>query len=299
MQSLFLIFVSLISFYSIGQNDTSSFLYVGSYTGGKSSVGIYVFQINSADSSITEIQRCDSLINPSYLDISRNGKYLYACTETKLEQNGSISAFSIDSITGKISFLNKETTGGRNPVHLTTNSKDNLLIASNYTDPGICLFEINPNGSLQPHQQLLTFEGGSIIQGRQDNAHIHACLFSTNDQFLYAPDLGSDMIRVFHMDEDSILLGDSLNLTLKPGSGPRHLCFHLPCLLGIPQMNLVVRYPCSKQKMINLYFSKHISLMNLSKMSMHLQIFIFLPTVNFYTPLIGKMNIPFPFSKST
>jgi 6-phosphogluconolactonase (cycloisomerase 2 family) len=74
---------------------------------------------------------------------------LYACTESKLEQNGSVSAFKIDTLSGEIDFINKQDAGCRNPVYLVVDESIEYVINSNYTDSGISIFRIKKGGSLK------------------------------------------------------------------------------------------------------------------------------------------------------
>lgn len=222
--TLFLILRICLSF---GQDRINTYLFVGSYTLEEKSEGIIVYSFNNVTGELSEIEKEYNLVNPSFLTISSNGKFLYACTDTKLKKNGSVSAFKIDSLTGKITFLNKQTTGGKNPVHLIVDKTNKYVIASNYTDAGISVFKCNPDGSILPYTELIKFEGNSIISGRQDNSHIHSCNFSRDGKYIFAPDLGADKIRVFGFDNENLLTEiDSLTIDTDKGSGPRHFTFH-------------------------------------------------------------------------
>ena len=259
------IFLTLITSFLLGQDSCKTYLFVGSYTSGEMTKGLCVYDFNTSTGQLTEIEREDSLINPSFLSISPNGKFLYACTETKLNKKGSVSAFKIDSLTGQITFLNKQTTGGKNPVHIVVGRNNKYVLASNYTQAGISIFECNTDGSLQPFSQLIEFKGSSIIKGRQDNAHIHSCNFSPDNKYVFAPDLGADKIRVLKLDHQNRLkIIDSLTIETYKGSGPRHFTFHpnesfAYCIEELSgsvslyqykngQLNLSVTYPSYEQK---------------------------------------------------
>jgi 6-phosphogluconolactonase len=227
MKLFSLTLILLIWQLSSAQDSSKTYLFVGSYTYGEKTDGIYVYQFNTTTGKLDKVETEGGLINPSFITLSPNGQYLYACTETKLDKEGSISSFEIDSLSGKLSFINKQKSGGRNPVHLAINVTGEYLINSNYTDAGISIFKCNINGSIAPYSQLIQFNGSSIIQGRQDDAHIHSCTFSPNNDYIFAPDLGSDKIRILHLDSFRTLIPlDSLDVALKNGSGPRHFTFH-------------------------------------------------------------------------
>ena len=221
------VFLAMSICFVFGQDSSRTYLFVGSYTSGEKAEGIVVFDFDLETGKLIEVEREGNLINPSYLTISPDGKFLYACTDTKLEKHGSVSAFSIDTLTGKLTFLNKQTTGGKNPVHVIVSENNKYIIVSNYTDASISTFECNSDGSLRPLSQLIEFEGNSVIKGRQDDAHIHSSNFSPDGMYVFSPDLGTDEIRVFTFDHKNLLSAiDTLTIKTAKGSGPRHFTFH-------------------------------------------------------------------------
>lgn len=221
--------VILLLFLSIGcSNKTSkTFLFIGSYTGGEAAEGIYVYGFNTQTGNLIEVEREANVINPSFISLAPNGRNLYACTESKLGKNGSVSAFSIDTLTGKLQYLNRQDAGGRNPVHLVVDHNSKYAINSNFTDSGISIFKLNKDGSIDPYSQLIQFEGKSVTPKRQDASHLHSSNLSPDNKFVLSPDLGTDQIRVLSMsDEGQLTIIDSLTTETSDGSGPRHFTFH-------------------------------------------------------------------------
>lgn len=221
------ILLLILAFMGSCKEDTSrTLLFVGSYTNKLPDKGIKVYDFDSKTGETQLLSEVDSLINSSFLRLSHNGKFLYSVLESQMEYNGKVAAFSIDSINGKIALLNTQDCGGRNPVHLELNKSDSHIVVSNYTDPGLSLFEIDSDGRLSSPAQTLTFQGSSIIEGRQEQAHIHASFFSPNDQYLFSQDLGSDKIHKSKVDYASGLLTKDGSIEVEPGNGPRHFEFH-------------------------------------------------------------------------
>ncbi len=232
--SLVLLMCFLLSFQACKSPENRSqhkttYLFIGTYTSGNPSDGIYVYSLNTLSGSLSKVSNSHNITNPSYITLSPDGTHLYACTETRIHNAGSISSFSFDSISGQFSFINKQPTDGENPVYITLNKTSKWLISANYTSGSVSVFPIYPDGSLQPHSQLIQFTDSSINEDRQDSAHLHSVVFSPNQDYLFAPDLGADKIRVFTFDSlNSKPLQASTSPFFKtnPGSGPRHITFH-------------------------------------------------------------------------
>jgi|SaaInl5LU_22_DNA_1037371.scaffolds.fasta_scaffold07871_3 6-phosphogluconolactonase len=203
-------------------------LFVGSYTEGKPANGIHVYEFDEVNEKLNFLYEEPNTINPSFLKISDDGRFLYSVLESQLPTHGNVGAFGVDSITGKLRLLNTQDAGGRNPVHLTLHPSGSYLVNSNYTDAGISVFAIQSDGSLDKSHQLLEFKDSSIVKGRQDEAHLHSTNFSPEGDFLFGQDLGADKIRTFEMTNSKakIVLKSSGNVKVKPGSGPRHFTFH-------------------------------------------------------------------------
>jgi len=226
----FLVFLALSFVFSSlsGQAPSKILLFVGTYTEGKPGAGIYIYEFNPSTGALVPTGKGKGLTNPSFLTISPDGKFLYACTDTKLPDSGGVSAFRIDSLQGKISFINKQASGGDNPVYLSVYKDNSFVVNANYTGGSISVFPVKEDGGLSPFTQLLQFTGSSIDKTRQEKAHLHAAVFSPAYDYLFAPDLGSDKIRVFKFDATNAsapMTSDSNTLNTIPGSGPRHFTF--------------------------------------------------------------------------
>lgn len=225
---IYSIFFLTFSHYSYAQEASKTYLFIGSYTEGEIDTGLYLYEFNPKSGALNEVNRIDSIINPSFLSLSSDGKFLYACTETKMQQNGSLSAFAINAKTGKLTFLNKASTKGKNPVHVSVHKSNKFVVVSNYTDAGIMLYSIQKDGSIHALEQEIHFEetGSNIIKKRQLKAHLHAAIFSPCGKFLFVPDLGTDNIRVFYFKAAKAKLEAFDLIKTSPGSGPRHFVFH-------------------------------------------------------------------------
>ena len=212
-----------------GAQARKTYLFVGTYTNGKPANGIYVYEFNSKTGALKKVSHGKNITNPSYLTLTPTGEYLYACTDTKIPQEGTVSAFKFDSLTGRLTFLNKQKSGGENPVYVTTSKNNEFVINGNYTEGTVSAFKTNPDGSLCSPSQIIQFQGNGPNPRRQEKAHIHAAVFSPDYQFLFFPDLGADKIRVFKFnsrDTHPLQSFEINDIHSVPGSGPRHFAFH-------------------------------------------------------------------------
>ncbi|TND02876.1 MAG: protein of unknown function DUF2394 [Bacteroidetes bacterium] len=221
-----LLFFSSLSAHS--QNNTT-YLFIGTYTEGQADKGIYVYAFDSKTGQLKKVSTAEQVTNPSFITVSPDGRFIYACTDTKMPGAGSVTAFAFDSISGKLTTINKQNAGGENPVYVAVHKSGKFVVNGNYTAGNVSVFSTNAGGSLNPHTQLIQFTDSSVNKQRQEKAHIHAAVFSPQHDFMFFPDLGSDKIRTFRFDadrENPLVPADSLSVNTKPGSGPRHFTFH-------------------------------------------------------------------------
>lgn len=204
------------------------FLFIGTYT-GTGSKGIYVYQFDAATGKLTWSSNTDSVVNPSYLAIAPNGKVLYGCTETRTVNAGGVSAFRFDRANGKLSLINKQSSGGDNPAYVAVNKTGKWVVAGNYSGGSLAAFPVNSDGSLRPYSQLIKHEGRGVNKDRQEMAHVHATVFSPAEDYLFTPDLGIDKVMIYRfspLQKQPLTKGAQPFAATTPGSGPRHFTFH-------------------------------------------------------------------------
>lgn len=213
---------------SLSVNAQHFYLFVGTYTSGKSK-GIYVYDFNAKSGEVTPVSNTDSASNPSYISLSKDGKYLYAVNEVSRAQAGLVVSYAFDSKTGKLNFINQQSSGSENPCHLSLTSNGKWLTVANYTGGSYAVFPLKKDGSILPFAQHIVQQGGSINKERQEKAHVHSAFFSRDEKYLFTPDLGSDKIYVSQFNDLSAKpLSPAAKpfISVEPGSGPRHLEFN-------------------------------------------------------------------------
>ncbi|HTG64819.1 MAG TPA: lactonase family protein [Flavobacterium sp.] len=227
MKKTALLFLTLISFFS--SHSQTSYVFLGSYNTDKSTEGIYVYQLDPTNGNLTKITSVKNVLNPSYLSLSNDGKYLFACTETRTANAGSISSFKFDPQQKSLTFINSQKTNGENPAYLALDQTEKWLISANYTGGSISVFPITEDGKIDPLVQQLSFTEGSINPQRQKTSHPHSVFFSPNNKYIVSPDLGADKIRIYPFDsskKEPLNINKASFTKTTPGSGPRHFAFH-------------------------------------------------------------------------
>ena len=218
---------------NIQKKTTNSNLYllIGTYTSGTSK-GIYVYRFNTETGIANYVSEVDGLSNPSYLNLSRDEKFVYSVGENEAD-GGLAYALSFDKKNGKLAYLNAQQTHGGSPCYINIDPKGQYVITANYTGGNVSVFKIKKNGTLLPASQVITFDKKDEKE-LQPVSHLHCVAFSPDGKYLFADDLGKDKVHKFNLNystqrstSDSFLqAGEPSAFNIEKGSGPRHLTFH-------------------------------------------------------------------------
>jgi len=204
------------------------YLYVGTYTGPKSK-GIHAFRYDTAKTTFDPLGTVAEMARPSFLAFSPDRRFLYAVSElgNSGKSEGYVYAFAIDRATGKLTFLNRQTSGGGGACHLVVDKTGKFLLVANYGTGSAASFPIQSDGSLGGLVSKMQFAGSGPNQARQKGPHAHAVVLSPDNRFLFVPDLGADRVRILRFDPSngSLTANTPADVAVKPGAGPRHFTF--------------------------------------------------------------------------
>src|SRR5690348_16869643 len=138
-------------------SSTALFAYVGAFTtpdrkghGG----GINVYRVDRASGAWSHEQLLE-IANPSFLALDRAQRYLYA-VHADLDE---VSAYATDKQTGRITALNRQSCGGKNPVHLSIDPTGRWIITANYGAGSVGVVPIEKDGTLGSRADLVTLQG--------------------------------------------------------------------------------------------------------------------------------------------
>jgi 6-phosphogluconolactonase len=202
------------------------FAYVGSYTtperGGQGN-GINVYRVDRRSGAFTHIQHLGGLENPSFLALNSAGTHLYSVHGDRSEA----SSFTIDQRTGHIAPLNRQSTGGYNPVHLAFDATGRFLAVCNYGTDSLAVLPVAADGSLLSYRTLTTVTGTlGPHRIQQRTMCVHHIPLDRQGRFFYVPCKGSDVVIAYRLDAKRRVLIEANRVTARPGAAPRHIDFH-------------------------------------------------------------------------
>jgi 6-phosphogluconolactonase len=202
---------------------TPPYAYIGCYTGGANARGISVYHYDSMTNQLSLVSIVAPVTSPSFIVLDAAKKFLYSGNESGA---GSASAFSVNSQTGALLFLNSVAAGGQ-PAHVAIHPDGKHLLTANYTGGTVAVFSIQSDGSLGSGPQIIAHFGalGPNV-GRQEAPHPHMMLPDSTGKFVLVNDLGLDVTIVYAFDTGSGKMTEMNRIAATPGSGPRHLAWH-------------------------------------------------------------------------
>lgn len=193
--------------------------YIGTYTKPGGSKGIYRVQLKESTGELSEPTLAAESENPSFLAISKGGKFLYAVNEVR---NGDVSAFSIGA-DGKLQLLNKVKSKGDAPCHLNFDKTGKWIAVANYSSGTAAILPVGPDGKLGEAAATVQHKGKGVNPARQEGPHAHSVNFSADNKFLFVADLGLDEVKIYSFDSKTGAITEKSVLELPKGGGPRHL----------------------------------------------------------------------------
>jgi 6-phosphogluconolactonase len=214
------------------QRVRSYFVYAGTYT-GPSSKGIYVYRFDERQGRLTPLGLAAETSNPSFVVADPANRHLYVVNEMSepgpdaYRVHGYISSFAIDPGNGSLKFLNKVSSGGGGPCHLTLDRTGKILFVANYGSGNVASFAIQDDGSIGAMTGFDQHTGSSVNPQRQEGPHAHAVVISPDNRFLFVPDLGLDRIMIYRIDsaKRTFARNTPAYVSVNPGLGPRHFAF--------------------------------------------------------------------------
>ncbi len=219
--------------------------YVGTYSSpqgpegskGRGS-GIYLFEMDPQSGMLTQRDVFKDDTNPSWLALNKARTHLYAANEMEA---GGVSAFSVDAGSGELTLLNRASSGGAGPAHLSLHPSGKYALVANYASGTVAVLPILEDGRVGDPEDVHKDAGnvgplraasappGSFAISGHDKPHAHMIEADPMGHFVLAADLGLDEILIYKFDGGSgkMTPNNPPSFKLPAGDGPRHFAFHV------------------------------------------------------------------------
>ena len=191
---------------------------VGTYTDGGSK-GIYSYRFDQKTGTAESLNALE-MRNPSYLTVSRDGRLIYAVSETN-DNRASLNIVGLNN-DGSMRLIHTMPTEGADPCYVATNGL--TALTANYSGGSMSVFRLRENGT-KPEltTRYLGATGGPDLS-RQDTPHVHCACFAPDGKYVLATDFSADRILSFRLKGQEVI-GYGVAARVSADSGPRHLVF--------------------------------------------------------------------------
>lgn len=209
----------------------SYWVYIGTYNSPKSR-GIYRCRLEPATGRLSPPELAIEAQNPSFLVVHPQGPLLYAAERPVVyavnEVNtGSVSAYAVDRAQGTLRLLNRQSSRGAGPCHVSVDRTGRYVLVANYGSGSVAVLPIEAEGRLGEAVGFVQHTGSSVNPKRQEGPHAHWIGADPSNRFVLVCDLGLDKVLIYRFDSTKGTLQphEPPFAAVQPGAGPRHLAF--------------------------------------------------------------------------
>ena len=184
--------------------------------------GIYSAQIDKDKGTLSHVKSQVNGINSDYIVQHPSLNILYSVGRPS-STTSSVQSYLINK-DASLKLQSEKTERGADGAHINVSPNGKYLAVAYYTGGDIDVYTLENDGSIGKLLLHSKHEGSSVNKERQNAGHPHWVGFSKDNRFLYVPDLGTDHVWVYKIENEKIELAHKIQS--KPGAGPRHLVFH-------------------------------------------------------------------------
>ncbi|MDX1752676.1 MAG: lactonase family protein [Salinimicrobium sediminis] len=204
------------------ENKDMNTMFVGTYTKKEGHVdgqadGIIAIQLDPESGEIMSQSTVAEVVNPSFVKVSQNDKFLFAVSELGSSDASSGYFYSYKILENdSLREISKLSTEGFAPAHIALDQTGNFAFVSNYMGGVVMVYGINEDGSLKKQQR--------VDLENPEKSHAHSVTISADNSSAYIADLGNDKIWIYNFNSEKGILtpNEQAFVSLEKGSGPRH-----------------------------------------------------------------------------
>jgi 6-phosphogluconolactonase (cycloisomerase 2 family) len=199
-----------------GQGDGTA-IFVSSYTSSPApGHGLDITHRAGSNPSLVLDRTISGIADASWFDVSADRRTLYVTNEATA---GTVSALNLAD-PARPTLLNKKSSGGEAPTHLSVHPSQRYVLAANYSTGTVVVLPILSGGELGDATDLVKHVGA------ERGAHAHQVVTDPSGQWVLSVDLGADAVYIYKLNLNTGKLRLHKQVLLPSGAGPRHLAFH-------------------------------------------------------------------------
>jgi 6-phosphogluconolactonase len=198
-------------------------------SGGK---GIYRASWNAATGTLGPVELAVETPHPTFLAQHPIQPILYAANEPPTGDGG-IASFQINAGKGELKPLQQKSAKAPGTCFVSVDHSGNAVFAANYAGGSLAAYRLDEKGRMGEEASCFDCRNnpncGTLgpVKPNQDAPHLHSATLAPDNKYVLVCNLGEDAIEVFpitsHGDDP---LGRPTRVSVRPGSGPRHVAFH-------------------------------------------------------------------------
>ncbi|MGI5868908.1 MAG: lactonase family protein [Kiritimatiellia bacterium] len=202
--------------------------YVGS-SSGEAKAGLRVFEINSGTGAIRQISQVDDAMDPTYLAVSADGRFLYSTQRMAPNSEGWSGGVAVYAVKGDtLEKVAEHLCAPGAPCHLSLSHNGRQLVWAEYGKAWSGAFAVGDDGLLKGASARVRHTGKGPNPARQEAAHSHCAVTTPDDSRICVCDLGIDQVVVYDAEakDGALRRIEGAGFRSAPGAGPRHIIFH-------------------------------------------------------------------------
>lgn len=176
------------------------------FTGGGNTIRVFAFQ----DAGLRLLGQHNAGSGSSFLAPDLENGRLYAVNEGSEE----IAAFAFNASDAGLTLLNRVSSGGGGPAHVSVDRTGRFVFAANYGGGSVSVIPVT-DGGLAPATQTLTMLGQA-----------HQIFSDADNRFVYVPCKARDVIAQYVFDGGVLVPLSPPVMDTMESAGPRHLALH-------------------------------------------------------------------------
>lgn len=161
--------------------------------------------------------------NPSFLTLDEERKKIYAVNERKEfrgEYGGGVTQITYDDA-GNMRVEQELPTRGTDPCHIDLSPGKEFLSIANFADGTVTVYSLDGDGNILAPCRIFEHRGESVHPIRQRGPHAHSVIFAPDENLIFVPDLGLDVVKCYRFEKNAIEPDPAHEVVVAPGSGPR------------------------------------------------------------------------------